>query len=149
MVSYDEGKEKRLMALDMGQRRIGIALSDPSGFMASPLIVLERKGEDADIAAIQKLVTEHSVARVVVGLPLSMDGSMGAEAERVLQFCSRLSQQLPVPVETWDERLSTVAAQGLMIEAGASQRHRRAWRDAVAAAIILQGYLDRERNRAQ
>lgn len=135
----------RVLGLDVGDRRIGVAVSDPDGIMAWGIEVVQRRGKRAAVAEILRLAKEREVGLIVVGLPLSMDGSIGAQAQKVLDFCRALSQRAPVPVETWDERLSSVAAERLMAEAGASRAARKANSDMVAAAIILQGYLDRAR----
>lgn len=132
------------LGLDIGEKRIGVAIADPEGLLAIPLTVIERVGEEADLKAILDLANEHGVRRIVVGLPRSLDGSIGKQAERVLSFSRVLSQRTDIPVDTWDERLSTVAAERLLLDAGVKGDKRRARRDAMAAAIILQSYLDRE-----
>jgi putative Holliday junction resolvase len=130
-----------ILGLDVGEKRIGVALAGE--LLAIPLTVIERAGEEADMETIISLAEEHGVERIVVGLPRSMDGSMGEQAENVLAFSRALSQHTDVPIDTWDERLSTVAAERLLLDAGMKGEKRRARRDAMAAAIILQGYLDR------
>lgn len=132
----------RIIGLDLGTKRIGIALSDPQAVIAFPLTVLERTSEAKDLEEISRLVQEHGVERVVVGLPRSLDGSLGKEAARVQSFIDKLSRHLPSPVESWDERLSTVAAERQMTEAGKKRAQKKAERDAQAAAFMLQGYLD-------
>ena len=129
-----------MLGLDVGQKRIGVALAQDR--IAIPLTVIERKGEKDDAERIIALVTEHGVNRIVVGLPRSMDGSIGQQAERALAFSRELSQHTDVPVDTWDERLSTVSAERLLLDTGMKREKRKARRDAMAAAIILQGYLD-------
>jgi len=133
------------MGLDVGDKRIGVALSDPEGVLASELTTISSKGEEADLEAILKLVRQHGVERIVVGLPLSMDGSIGQQAEKVLAFSRLLAQRMNIPVDHWDERLSTVAANRAMVEAGVKPAKRKARRDSLAAVIILQTYLDRHR----
>ncbi len=133
------------LGLDIGEKRIGVAIADPEGLLAIPLTVIERVGEEADLETILALASEHGVRRIVVGLPRSLDGSIGKQAERVLSFSRALSHRTDIPVDTWDERLSTVAAERLLSDAGVKGDKRRARRDAMAAAIILQGYLDRAR----
>lgn len=133
------------MGLDVGEKRIGVSLSDALGLLATPFMVIDSKGSQADIAEILKLVRGHGVERLVVGLPLSMDGSLGREAMRVQQFIQLLAESSPVPVESWDERLSTVAAEREMTAGGAKPGQKRQWRDAVAASLVLQAYLDRKR----
>jgi putative Holliday junction resolvase len=135
-----------LMGLDVGEKRIGVAIANAAGLLAVPLAVLDRVEEEADLKAILDLAEEHDVEQIVVGLPRSMDGSIGKQAEVVLAFCKLLSQHTDIPVDTWDERLSTVAAERLLSEAGAKKGKKKAQRDALAAAIVLQGYLDRARS---
>ena len=130
-----------ILGLDVGEKRIGVALAD--GLLAIPLTVIDRAGEEADLERVLALAEEHGVKRIVVGLPRSLDGSIGRQAERVLSFSSALSESTDVPVDTWDERLSTVSAERLLLGAGVKRDKRRARRDAMAAAIILQSYLDR------
>ncbi|UCC91140.1 MAG: Holliday junction resolvase RuvX [Dehalococcoidia bacterium] len=140
-----EGDVTRSLGLDIGDKRIGVALSDPQGILASPLTIITRQNETADIEAIINITSQHQVERVVVGLPRSMDGSLGKQAEKVEAFVQKLSSQTKVPVEFRDERLSTVSARRLMQAAYAKKPRKKALDDAVAAAIILQGYLDEER----
>jgi len=134
----------RSLGLDIGDKRIGIALSDPQGVLASPLTVITRQNETADIETITSIINQHQVKCVVVGLPRSMDGSLGKQAARVKAFVQNLSSQTKIPVKFRDERLSTVSAKRLMQAAYAKKTRKKARDDAVAAAIILQGYLDEE-----
>ena len=120
-----------------------MALSDPGGILASPFTIISRQGEMADIAVVNSIISQNNVARVIVGLPISMDGSLGKQAEKIKAFTRRLCEQVQVPVEFRDERLSTVLAKSLMREARAGKPRKRVEHDdAIAAAIILQGYLD-------
>ena len=135
-----------LIGLDVGEKRIGVAIANAEGLVAIPLAVLDRVEEEADLKAILDLAEEHDVEQIVVGLPRSMDGSIGKQAEVILDFCKLLSQHTDIPVDTWDERLSTVAAERLLSEAGVKRGKRKAQRDALAAALVLQGYLDRARS---
>jgi putative Holliday junction resolvase len=123
-----------------------VAIAASEGSLAVPLTVIDRVGDEDDLRAILVLVAEWGIDRVVVGLPRSMDGSIGNQAESVLAFSRALSQRTSVPIDTWDERLSTVAAERLMRDAGVKDRKIRSHRDAMAAAIILQGYIDQERS---
>ena len=132
----------RVMGLDVGEKRIGVALSDPLGLMASPLTVVERRDDEAAIAQLVGLLEQNEVEQVVVGLPRSLDGSLGPQAKRVQQFIDALSRHTRLPLATWDERLSTVAAERMLRETGASQSKRKKVRDTAAAALILQAYLD-------
>jgi len=134
------------MGLDVGEKRIGVAIANAEGLVAIPLAVLDTVEEEADLKAILDLAEEHDVKQIVVGLPRSMDGSIGKQAEVILDFCKLLSQHTDIPVDTWDERLSTVAAERLLSEAGVKRGKKKAQRDALAAALVLQGYLDRARS---
>jgi putative Holliday junction resolvase len=135
--------EGRTLGLDVGERWIGVALSDPLGILASPLTRIERTDDEAAVKAIADLVRKHEAKAVVAGLPYSLDGSVGQQAVRVQGFLRKLAQSLSVPIETSDERLSTVAATQGMIEAGVSRESRKGKIDAAAAALILQWYLDK------
>ena len=135
----------RILGLDVGDRWIGVALSDPIGILASPLIRISRTGTEDAVEAILQLVRQYEVERIVAGLPYSMDGKIGQQAKKVQDFLQQLSQCLEIPVETWDERLSTVAVGRMMIEAGVKRGRRKGQVDANAAALILQGYLDKLR----
>ena len=136
----------RFLGLDVGDKRIGVALSDPMGILASALTVIERRGDNSEFQIILDLVNEYEVACIIVGLPRLMDGSIGKQAKRVTTFVETLSGLTSVPVEMWDERLSTVAADRLLRDAGKKRDQIRASRDAAAAALILQGHLDWQKN---
>jgi len=131
----------RIMALDPGTKRIGVALSDELGWTAQPLETFERRTLAQDVAHIQRLVREHEVREIVMGLPIRLNGSLGPEAERVQQFIQQLEQSLTVPVVAWDERLTTKSAEALLIQANVSRRKRKGIVDRIAAAILLQSYL--------
>jgi len=125
----------------VGDSRIGVALSDPLGMLASPLTIIERTGEEAaDVETIVALIRKNQVGRVIAGLPLSMDGSLSEQAEKIKAFVAVLGLHTDVPVEFRDERLSTVSAKRLV--RGVRKTGRGTRYDAVAAALILQGYLD-------
>jgi len=128
------------LGLDVGDRRIGVALSDPEGILASPLKIIDCSEEKADIAAIIDIVNHNQVGQIIVGLPRSMDGSLGQQAEKVMAFARVLANHTDVPVDLRDERLSTVAAKRLM--QGVNRKKGKRRDDAIAAALILQGYLD-------
>ena len=133
----------RVVGLDLGSRRIGVAVSDPSGTVATPHAVLTRRGDRAaDHRAISDLVAELGGDRVVVGLPISLDGTLGPAARAVEEEVAALAKVVAVPVETHDERLTTVAAERPMIEARMRADARRRVVDKVAAAVILQSWLD-------
>ena len=134
----------RVLALDLGSKRIGVAVSDRSGTIATPLTVLARSGDAArDHARIAALVAEEEAGRVIVGLPLSLDGSLGPAARAARAETEALAVAVPVPVEAFDERLTTVTADRALTEAGMRADARRLVVDKVAAAVILQAWLDR------
>jgi putative Holliday junction resolvase len=135
----------RVLGLDVGEKRIGIAVSDPTGLLASAERVLKRVSIAKDMAALAALVAEYEAEAIVVGLPLHLDGRAGAQAESVQRFVKRMQERIAVPVVYWDERLSTVGAQRLLIEAGLRPSERAARIDAAAAAVVLQSYLDHQR----
>jgi putative Holliday junction resolvase len=130
----------RVLGLDLGERRIGVALSDPNGWLATPLTVLSRGSREDDFSAILALIEQHQVDRVIVGYPRSLDGTVGPQARRVEKYAAQLRTRLQVPLILWDERLSTAHAERLIHEAG--KRVQRERIDAAAAALILQSYLD-------
>jgi putative Holliday junction resolvase len=128
------------MGLDIGDSRVGVALSDPMGILASPLTIINRADESAAIAQIVDIIQEKEVERVIAGLPLNMDGSRGKQAEKTATFVNALSRHIIVPVEYQDERLSTISARELIRAVRKTDRSTRY--DAAAAALILQSYLD-------
>jgi len=178
----------RSLGLDVGDKKTGVAISDPQGFLAIPLTVLSSEDEDASIVNILKLVEQYQVVRIVIGLPYSLDGNLGRQANKVIAFveklrnviasrspepffscysegekrpqnlaqgkpCSERSESIRegaakqahlerVDIQFWDERLSTKAVEKLMVEAGTKRNKRKQHRDAMAAAFILQGFLD-------
>lgn len=133
------------IGLDFGERRIGIAVSDELGFAARPLPAIERTSRAEDVARIGEIASRRKAQMIIVGLPLNMDGSTGPAARRAQRFARLLAQELEVPVELWDERLSTVEAERALIASGERRSRRREVRDGVAAALILQGYLEAHR----
>jgi len=157
----------RSLGLDVGDKRTGVAISDPLGILALPLTVINHEGEDATINHIIKLVEQHEIERIVIGLPRCLNGSLGGQAKKVTAFAERLrsvvanearqSHFARVDIQMWDERLSTRAAERLMMDAGGGRNKLRsrakkgaqtrclaakAAVDAVAAAFVLQGFLD-------
>jgi len=135
----------RYLGLDLGDRRIGMALSDETATLATPLPTFVRVGPRQDLRRIAELVRVHRAAGVVVGLPLNMDGSRGEQAEKVLGFCEALRARTSVPVLAQDERLTTVEAEEILASRGIPRRDRKARVDALAATLILQEYLDHRR----
>ena len=136
----------RILGLDVGDRRIGVALSDPMGILASVLTVIERKADRSEFQVIVDLVNEHGAGKIVVGLPRSMDGTIGPQAEKTQDFARSLAELIDVPVELSDERLSTSIADKLLRDTGKSREQIKKKRDAAAAALILQWYLDEHRS---
>ncbi len=132
----------RILALDYGTKRIGVALSDELGWTAQPLETFERRTLDRDIAHIQDLVRIHDVRQVLLGLPLSLSGHAGPAVLGVHEFMARLDKVLSVPIVTWDERMTTKAAEELLIAADISRKKRKGAVDRVAAAILLKSYLE-------
>jgi len=135
----------RVLALDVGERRMGVAISDPTGALARPLQTLVCGSREEDFAAIAGLVAEHDVGLVVVGQPLSLDGTEGPQARRVARYAEALAARLPVRIVSWDERYTTAEAKEILRQGRGEKGRRRAREkklDAVAAAVILQSYLD-------
>ena len=134
----------RSIGLDVGDKRIGVAMCDPEGILASPLTTIARGTDDeATIDTVMALAERHGVEKIVIGMPYSMSGDIGTQASKVMDFITKLSKRTEISIETWDERLSTVAVQRLMATANQRGKAARLRRDAAAAAYILQGYLDR------
>ncbi|MDY6907580.1 MAG: Holliday junction resolvase RuvX [Chloroflexota bacterium] len=134
-----------MLGLDVGGRRIGVALAAGDGQVAIPLTTVERARDGSDIEALLELARGHGVERIVVGLPRSLDGTVGRQAEATLAFVQALAGRTDITVDTWDERLTSVAAGRLLSDAGLKGKKGKARRDAMAAALILQGYIDRTR----
>jgi putative Holliday junction resolvase len=132
--------DQRIMGVDYGDKRIGVALSDPLRIMASPLTIISRTTESQDIDALLDIANEKEVVQIIIGLPISMDGSLGPQAEKVKAFAGGLARSTDIPIEFRDERLSTVAAKDLVQKARKTDYKTRY--DAAAAALILQSYLD-------
>jgi putative Holliday junction resolvase len=133
----------RIAALDVGEARIGVAVSDELGITAQGIGVVRRVGGRRDLEALAAMLAPYAPERLVVGLPLNMNGSEGPQAERVRAFATGAAAHLALPLEFWDERLTTVAAERALLEADLSRRRRRQLVDQVAATLILQGFLDR------
>ena len=133
---------RRTLGLDVGDRRIGIAMSDPLGFTAQRLTLLKRQSPEQDARAIETLVNEHEAQAVVMGLPLNMDGTVGDQAKKVMAFAETLKARLCCPVHLWDERLTTMQGERILLETDTSRRKRKQVIDQLAAQLILQHYLD-------
>ena len=132
------------LGIDHGSKRIGLAISDPGGTVALPAGTLESRGLERDIAAIRRVVEARQVERIVVGLPIHMDGRRGRQAEVVQEFAERLAEALGLPVDTLDERWTTREAERALAATGRKGKKKRAVIDSVAAALLLRTYLERE-----
>jgi putative Holliday junction resolvase len=137
---------RRVLALDVGDRRIGVAVSDELGVTAQGVTTIHRRSWAADLAEIARLVGEWGSASIVVGLPLTLESTEGPRAAIVRAFIQRLERVVRVPVTTWDERFSTVTAERVLIDADLSRAKRRQVVDKTAAVVILQHYLDSRAN---
>lgn len=133
----------RIMGLDLGDKTIGVALSDPLGLTAQALEVVRRNGSlKDDLIRLKEIARANEVTRIVIGLPRNMNGTIGPRGELALEFTRQVEQSLGLPAETWDERLSTVAAERVLLDANMRRKKRRQVIDKIAAAVILQNYLD-------
>jgi putative Holliday junction resolvase len=138
-------KLMRTMGLDIGTHTIGVAISDELGITAQGLKTLKRKSMEVDLKEIATIIRQFEIEKIVVGLPKNMNGTLGKQAEIVLKWVEVLKDKIHVSVETWDERLSTVGASKVLLEADLSRRKRKKVIDKLAAVLILQGYLDQSR----
>ncbi len=134
----------RILGIDYGERRIGVAISDSSGMVATPLRVVD-VGDGRELDELARIASQERVELVVVGLPLRLAGDEGLAAQRVREFVAVLSERVSVPVVTWDERMTTAQAERAMLAGGVRRRQRRGRIDKVAAALVLQSYLDAQR----
>ena len=139
-------KSMRIMGLDVGTQTIGIAISDELRITAQGLKTLKRKSMEEDFREMAAIIHQFEIETIVVGLPKNMDGTLGKQAEKVLKWIEALKAEVQIPVVTWDERLSTVGASKVLLEADLSRRKRKRVIDKVAAILILQGYLDQSRS---
>jgi putative Holliday junction resolvase len=135
----------RTLGLDIGTHTIGVAVSDELGITAQGLKTLRTKSTEDDLKELAAIVSQFEIEKIVVGLPKNMNGTLGKQAERILKWTKILMDKMQVPVVTWDERLSTVGASKVLLEADVTRRKRKKVIDKLAAVIILQGYLDRNR----
>lgn len=138
----------RYMGLDIGERRIGVAISDECGFTSQPLGVVHRSDLQTELETIKNLVDRHDVSTVVVGLPRNMNGTLGPQAEKVLLYVDELVRVLPIRVVTWDERLTTMQVERLLISANVRRKRRKEVVDKLAASLILEGYMAFEKSKA-
>lgn len=138
---------RRVLGLDVGSRRIGIAVSDPLGVTAQGLATLQRQNKRLDFEKLEKLAREYSVAEVVVGFPLRMSGAEGTQAEKMRRFADELHERLHIPVYLWDERLTSAEANRLLRETDMSIRRRGQVVDQMAAVLILQSWMESRSSR--
>jgi putative Holliday junction resolvase len=136
----------KIMGLDVGEKRIGIALSDSTHTIAQSLECLKRKSLDEDIQALEFIIKENEVGIIVAGLPLNMDGTSGKQAKTVIDFVHIVKERTGLKVETYDERLTSKLAESVLIESDMSRKKRKGKIDSLAAVLILQGYLDSIKN---
>lgn len=136
------------MALDVGKVRVGVALTDPLGYTAQPLLTLWRKSRGEDLRSLMRLIRKHDVTSIVVGNPLHMSGDVSPWAKKVQEFAEELRVRSGLPVELWDERLSSAAAHEILDEAGHDKRGRKEIIDQVAAVVILRGWMEVQEQRA-
>ncbi|MCE0451775.1 Holliday junction resolvase RuvX [Brevibacillus sp. AF8] len=132
----------RLMGLDVGDKTIGVAVSDELGWTAQGVETIKRQSKEKDLARLSELVSQYQIGAFVVGLPKNMNGTIGPRAEMCLAFGKLLEERTSLPVHMWDERLTTMAAERMLISADVSRQKRKTVIDKMAATLILQGYLD-------
>ncbi|WP_446899414.1 Holliday junction resolvase RuvX [Clostridium sp. LBM24168] len=132
----------RILGLDIGDRTIGVAVSDPLGITAQGITTIKRKNIDKDIEELAKICNNYNIELIVSGLPKNMNGTLGPQSEKVIGFCDIIEEKIKLPVKMWDERLTTVAANRAMLEADMSRKKRKKIIDKMASTYILQGYLD-------
>lgn len=131
----------RILALDVGTKRIGVAMSDELGWTAQPLTVIERKNDKQALQLIKEIVVKNKVGKIVVGLPITLRGEIGKSAHMVLAFVEKLKEHLSIPITTWDESFSTAQAEDVLIQADLSRLKRKKVIDKIAAALILDSFL--------
>jgi putative holliday junction resolvase len=140
-------KHMRIMGLDIGSHTIGVAVSDELEITAQGLKTIKRKSPAEDFEELNQIIRQFEVKKMVVGLPKNMDGTLGKQAEITFKWIKSFQQKRSLPIVTWDERLSTVGASRVLLEADLSRKKRKGVIDKLAAVLILQGYLDQMRNR--
>ncbi|MDP4177514.1 MAG: Holliday junction resolvase RuvX [Bacillota bacterium] len=132
----------RVIGLDVGDRTIGVAVSDPLGYTAQGITTIRRKSIENDLAELKDICDKYNADTLLVGLPKNMNGTLGPQSEKVMEFCEIVKEKIALPIKMWDERLTTVAAHRIMLEADLSRAKRKKIVDKIAATFILQGYLD-------
>lgn len=134
----------RTLALDVGNKTIGVAVSDLMGWTAQGLEVIRRRALENDLKRLQEIIVEYEVEEVIVGLPKNMDGTIGSQAQLVMEFTKELESKIDIPIIYWDERLSTMEAERALISADVSRKKRKQVIDKMAAVVILKGYLQKK-----
>ncbi len=137
----------RILGLDIGKKRIGLAISDPQGVVSEALDTIECREEEKLFFKLLSLLKEKEIGEIIVGFPLNLNGTIGRESERILAFIEKLKKRVDVPIKRWDERFTTKIATDLLIKADLSRRRRKRLVDKISAVLILQSYLD-SRNRS-
>lgn len=132
----------RIMGLDIGNNTIGVSVSDMMGLTAQGITTIKRVGKKKDIEELKKIIEKYQVMSIVSGLPKNMNGTIGEQAQMVMKFCELVKKELDIEVEFWDERLSTVSAEKMLVDSDVSRKKRKKVVDKIAAVIILQNYLD-------
>jgi len=135
----------RIMGIDIGSRTMGVAISDELGMTAQGLKTIKRRSMEEDLKEISLIIAQFKIGKIVVGLPKNMDGTIGKQAEVIFQWIKAAKEKIYLPVVTWDERLSTVEASKILLEADLSRKKRKGVIDKLAAVLILQGYLNQSR----
>ena len=135
----------RILGLDVGDRTIGVAISDEMGWTAQGVEVIQRRTLEHDLQRLDEIIQQYGVEEIVVGLPKNMNGTIGPRAEMTMEFAEQLKEKVNLPIRMWDERLTTVSAERTLISADMSRKKRKKVIDKMAAMLILQGYLDSKR----
>ncbi|OPJ57284.1 Holliday junction resolvase RuvX [Alkalithermobacter paradoxus] len=138
---------KRLMGLDVGDATIGVAVSDLMKITAQGVKTIRRESIKKDLEELERIIKEKEVDTIIVGLPKNMNGTLGPQGEKVIKFTEKLKEKIDIQIQFWDERLSTVAAERSLLQGDVSRKKRKQVIDMLAATIILQGYLDSNRNK--
>ncbi len=133
---------RKILALDVGEKRIGTAMSDELGWTAQPLTTLTRSSLEKDLDAIDRLIKEYQIQKIVIGLPISLSGKITPQTQKVLDFTDRCKLKWTLPIETWDESLTTKSAEKTLLEANVSRKKRKKVIDKIAAVFILKSYLE-------
>jgi len=139
----------RILALDVGERRIGVAITDPLGVIAQPLDTIERTGNRAAVERVLEVARSYAVSEIVVGIPYKADGELSAQGQKIARFADMLARSSEAPVVRWDERSTTATAERVLLEADMSRAGRKQVRDKMAAAVLLRYYLEARERRGE